>query len=148
MTDPTTLLAELPPGSQLYLHSRTPDDGIPGRPTEVAVFRVPGIAGGCVCYALLGKRWRKDQGERHAIALMMGRPPASPDPTVVVRVPESLVAAPQAATGLQGGVAVRDALAVVLPLGERVRALQDQVRTLQDHITQLDARVSRVEVRP
>jgi hypothetical protein len=140
MTDPTPILADLPPGSQLYLHSRTPDDGMPGRPTEVAVFKVPGIAGGCVCYALLGKRWRKDHGERHALALMMGRPPASPDPTVVVRVPESLVAAAQAATGLQGGVAVRDALAVALTLGE-------QVRTLQDHITQMDARVTALEAK-
>ena len=138
MTDPTPILADLPPGSQLYLHSRTPDDGIPGRPTEVAVFRVPGIAGGCVCYALVGKKWRKDHGERHAIALMMGRPPAISDPTVVVRVPVSLVAAAQAATGLQGGVAVRDALAVALTLGE-------QVRTLQDHITQMDARVTALE---
>jgi len=37
VTDPTPILADLPPGSQLYLHSRTPDDGIPGRPTEVAL---------------------------------------------------------------------------------------------------------------
>lgn len=141
MTDPTPILADLPPGSSLYLHSRTPDDGIPGRPTEVAVFRVPGIAGGCVCYALLGKRWRKDHGERHAIALLMGRPPAVTEPTVPVRVPPSMIAAAREATGLPSGEAVRKVLSEALALG-------DQVRTLQDHITQLDARLSRVEGRP
>lgn len=141
MTDPTPLLAELPAGSQLYLHSRTPDDGIPGRPTEVAVFRVPGIAGGCVCYALLGKKWRKDHGERHAIALLMGHAPALAEPTTPVRVPPSLIAAARDATGLPSGEAVRKVLSEALALGE-------QVRTLQDHITQLDARLSRVEVRP
>lgn len=141
MTDPTPILAELPAGSSLYLHSRTPDDGIPGRPTEVAVFKAPGIAGGCVCYALVGKKWQRNHGERHALALLMGHAPRATEPTTPVRVPVPLIAAAREATGLPSGEAVRRVLSEALALGE-------QVRTLQDHITQLDARVSRVEGRP
>jgi hypothetical protein len=131
MTDPTPILADLPPGSQLYLHSRTPDDGMPGRPTEVAVFRVPGIAGGCVCYALLGKRWRKDHGERHAIALMMGHAPAVAEPTTPVRIPAPLIAAAREATGLDSGPAVREVLGKALTLGSRVEALEARLHRLE-----------------
>ena len=131
MTSPAHLLAELPPGSQLYLHSRTPDDGIPGRPTEVAVFRVPGIAGGCVCYALLGKKWHKDRGERHAIALLMGRTPAVAEPAVPVRVPPSMIAAAREATGLPNGEAVREVLGRALTLGSRVDALEARLAALE-----------------
>ena len=131
MTSPAHLLAELPPGSQLYLHSRTPDDGIPGRPTEVAVFQVPGIVGGCVCYALLGKKWHKDRGERHAIALLMGRTPAVAEPAVPVRVPPSMIAAAREATGLPNGEAVREVLGRALALGSRVDALEARLAALE-----------------
>ena len=131
MTSPAHLLAELPPGSQLYLHSRTPDDGIPGRPTEVAVFRVPGIVGGCVCYALLGGKWHKDRGERHAIALLMGRTPAVAEPAVPVRVPPRMIAAAREATGLPNGEAVREVLGRALSLGSRVDALEARLAALE-----------------
>ena len=131
MTSPAHLLAELPPGSQLYLHSRTPDDGIPGRPTEVAVFQVPGIVGGCVCYALLGKKWHKDRGERHAIALLMGRTPTVAEPAVPVRVPPSMIAAAREATGLPNGEAVREVLGRALTLDSRVEALEARLAALE-----------------
>ena len=130
MTNPAHLLAELPPGSQLYLHSRTPDDGIPGRPTEVAVFQVPGIVGGCVCYALLGGKWHKDRGERYALRLLMdtARPA---DPTTPVRIPVPLIAAAREATGLPSGEAVREVLGRALTLDSRVDALEARLAALE-----------------
>ena len=131
MNDPAPLLAELPPGSQLYLHSRTPDDGIPGRPTEVAVFKAPGIAGGCVCYALVGKTWQRNHGERHALALLMGHAPRATEPTTPVRVPVPLIAAAREATGLPSGEAVRRVLSEVLAIGSRVEALEARLAALE-----------------
>lgn len=141
MTDPTPILTRMPPGSQLYLHNRTPDDGIPGRPTEVAIFRVPGTPGGCMVWALCEGVWYSDTGARYALRLLMDAAPRATEPTTPVRVPVPLIAAAREATGLPSGEAVRRVLSEALALGE-------QVRTLQDHITQLDARVSRVEGRP
>lgn len=131
MTDTTPLLAELPPGSQLYLHSRTPDDGIPGRPTEVAVFKAPGIAGGCVCYALVGKKWQRNHGERHALALLMGHAPRATEPTTPVRVPAAMIVAAREATGLPSGEAVRKVLSEALAIGSRVEALEARLAALE-----------------
>jgi hypothetical protein len=130
MTDPTTLLPRMPPGSTLHLHAVPVDDGHVDYPAEVAVFRVPGTPGGCMVWALYAGAWQPNRGERYALRLLMdaARPA---DPTTPVRIPAPMIAAAREATGLPNGEAVREVLGRALTLDSRVDALEARLAALE-----------------